>query len=145
MTCIARPIKAIAMQRSDDEASPRPESRLDGLRVLVVEDDYLVAMLLVDALEDLGCRVVGPFGSVSRALEGLEARTFDVALVDINLQGEKATPVMERLSQLGYPFAIASGTGAEHDEPAPMPRLEKPFRVSDVEHVLHALLSRTDM
>lgn len=125
----------------------RPEhsdDTLRGLRVLVVEDDYLVAMLFVEALEDLGCTVVGPCATVAAALEMLEDNRFEVALVDFHLRGEKATSLAERLSALGRPFAIASGGGAEIEGHGQLTCLRKPFMVRDVEAVLRVLVSQRD-
>jgi CheY-like chemotaxis protein len=59
--------------------------RLNGLRLLVVEDEALVAMLLKDALQGLGCAVVGPAGNVARALALLEREEVDLGLLDVNL------------------------------------------------------------
>lgn len=117
---------------------------LEGLRVLVIEDDYLVAMLLVDSLEELGCEVVGPCATVARALEVANSEQFDVALLDFHLSGEDASPVAERLSALDRPFAIASGGGIEIEGHGQITCLAKPFRVSDVATALRALIARTD-
>lgn len=123
-----------------DASNPVPES-LAGLRVLVVEDEGLIAMLLEDALDELDCALIGPCRSLADALAAAERGDYDVALVDFNLQGEKATPLAARLAELGRPFAIASGGGTDvtgHGEAA---SLRKPFRVADVEAVLRALIA----
>lgn len=112
-----------------------------GMRVLVVEDNYLVAMLFVDSLEELGCEVIGPWPTVSRALESIARDPFDVAIVDFHLDGETASPVAERLSALGRPFAIASGGGREIEGHSQQTNLNKPFSIRDLERVLRHLIA----
>lgn len=77
---------------------------LQGLRVLVVEDAALVGMLLESALEDAGCVVVGPAGSVQDALREVSDGGFDVALLDVNLHGEFVFPVADALQANDVPF-----------------------------------------
>jgi DNA-binding response OmpR family regulator len=81
--------------------------------VLVVEDEFLVAMDLQLMLEDNGWRVIGPAPSVRDALRLLEADLPTVALLDVNLGFELVTPVAEALREQGVPFAVASA----HDSP----------------------------
>ena len=84
---------------------PRPpSSRL----VLVVEDEFLIAMDLELLLQEHGWRVLGPAATVVEALRLLQGETPDVALLDINLQGELVTPVAEELRARGVPFVLAS-------------------------------------
>jgi CheY-like chemotaxis protein len=107
------------------------EAGLAGKRVLVVEDEALVSMLLEDMLADLGCAVVGPAGCVAEAL-AVVARTeaIDVALLDLELGGERSHPVAEALAARRVPFAFVSGHGrdaAEGSAHAGAPVLDKPF------------------
>jgi CheY-like chemotaxis protein len=103
--------------------------RLNGLRLLVVEDEALVAMLLEDALQGLGCAVVGPAGNVARALALLEHEEVDLGLLDVNLGGgERSYPVAEALAERGIPFVFVAGYGAsEVDRRFAAPVLQKPF------------------
>lgn len=129
------------MEEFPADVSSHAQDPLDGLKVLVVEDEVLISMLLEDALDQLGCTLVGPCESLAGALAAVEAGGFDVALVDFHLQGEQAGPLAQRLAELGRPFAIASGGGAHvtgHGEAA---HLHKPFRVEDVEAALRALIA----
>ncbi|OBX20167.1 hypothetical protein A9995_00010 [Erythrobacter sp. QSSC1-22B] len=117
---------------------------LDKLRVLVVEDEVLISMLLADALDELGCELIGPCDTLSAALVAAEGGGYDVAVVDFNLEGEQATPLTRRLAELGHPFAIASGGGTDatgHGEAAHLP---KPFRIEDVKSVLRVLGGRAE-
>jgi CheY-like chemotaxis protein len=71
---------------------------LSGRRVLVVEDETMVAWLLEDMLADLGCAIVGPAAHVNQALAMLDAEAIDAAVLDINLNGQKSYPVADALA-----------------------------------------------
>ncbi len=118
-------------------------SGLEGLRVLVVEDEPVVAMYLEDLLEALGCQTIGPASRLSDGLALAEDNGFDVAILDINLGGERSTPIAEALRARGVPFAFASGYGAPPegfgDE---VPMIEKPYREAQVAAALDRLLAR---
>ncbi len=81
-------------------------------RVLVVEDEALVAMLVEDALLDAGFEVIGPAATVEEALRLLETVTPDAVVLDLNLAGETSTPVADLLAARGIPYVIATGYGA---------------------------------
>lgn len=103
----------------------------------MVEDEALVAFMVVDAVRELGHRPVGPARTVAEALALIDARGrdgIDGALLDVNLGGEMATPVAVRLSDAGIPFAVASGYAAADIAPLglPAPLLRKPFRRRDL-------------
>jgi len=104
---------------------------LGGLRVLVVEDDYFVAQVLVDLLEDVGAVVIGPIGWVDEALALIADGTdrFDGAVLDVNLHGSKSYPIADALTARSIKFIFATGYGADAlDEPyRHCPRCEKPF------------------
>jgi len=84
---------------------------LEKKRILVAEDEGLVAMTVEDMLSDLGCMVGGPAWSVPEALEMARPGLSDFALLDVSLQGKKVFPVAELLTEEGIPFAFASGYG----------------------------------
>jgi len=109
---------------------------LDGLRILLVEDEMLVCMDLEDMLRELGCVVVGPAARVTQALDIIEREPIDLAMLDINLGRETSYPIAERLAALGIPYFFS--TGYSKIEPAfeDRPRLQKPFS----EHQLSSLL-----
>ena len=111
---------------------------MKSMRILVVEDDGLVAMLIEDMLDDLGCEVACSAGSVATALQWLEAGgEADAALLDVNLAGERVWPVADALVARGTPFAFTTGYG-ELDEPrfSNAPLLGKPIRGERLEQVL---------
>jgi DNA-binding response OmpR family regulator len=106
---------------------------LQGRRVLVVEDEALIGMLLEDELLEAGAEVVGPACSVKEALELIDQVAADgglsAAVLDINLEGETVSPVADRLAALSVPFVFATGYGAGYNRGlhAAAPILTKPF------------------
>ena len=87
-----------------------PLSELRDRRILVVEDEYLVAVSLCEALEDAGSQVIGPVPSVDTAIQAIEAQPqIDAAVVDINLGGVKAYVVADLLLARSIPFVFTSG------------------------------------
>lgn len=119
---------------------------LAGLRVFVVEDEGLVALMVEAMLEDLGCAVVLSAASVQEALELVGSGGFDIALLDMNLAGERVFPVADELRRLGVPFAFASGYGADGLRPdlTEVPVVQKPFRLTELAAVLVASMGRAD-
>jgi CheY-like chemotaxis protein len=106
--------------------------------VLIVEDESLISMMLEDFLESLGHRVAGTCETVSDALERVEQGGFDVAILDVNLKGQRVWPVADRLAAKGIPYVLATGG---HIEPPPAahaaaPVLSKPFTLDAIEPVL---------
>ena len=77
---------------------------LSGRRVLVVEDEMLVLIMIEDMLADLGCKSVTSAATVDKALALIDAQVFDAALLDMNLNGDDSHPVAEALSARGVPF-----------------------------------------
>ena len=110
------------------------EAELNGLRVLVVEDTLLIAELIVDQLEEMGCTVVGPVPRVERGLVLAVREPLDGALLDINLAGELCFPIAEALIQRGVPIAFLTGYGEPNLPVAyrQRPLLTKPFQLSDL-------------
>lgn len=88
-------------------------ARLQGLRVLIVEDELIIAMELERLLRSLGCVPLDAVPTVRKALRVLAAERPDVAVLDVNLQGERVTPVAETLQAKGVPFVLVTGYGSE--------------------------------
>ena len=102
---------------------------LSGRRILVVEDEFLLAMELETLLSQRGCTVLGPVPSVGQALALIDGEPPDVALLDVNLKGERATPVAAALLDRGVPFVLITGySGRQLSEPElrAAPRIDKP-------------------
>jgi CheY-like chemotaxis protein len=105
----------------------RKES-LEGRRILVVEDEYYLADDIVRALRGRGAEVVGPVATVLQAERLLGEGGLDCAILDINLRGEMAYPVADRLADAGIPFLFATGYGSESipERFRAIPQLQKP-------------------
>jgi DNA-binding response OmpR family regulator len=104
---------------------------LNGKRVMIVEDEFLVAMELESELTDHGCVVIGPAGRSAPAMALLENETPDAVLLDLNLDGETPTALAEALTRRCVPFIVVSGYGSRQAEPEILrnaPRLAKPVR-----------------
>lgn len=82
---------------------------LQNARVLVVEDEFLVAADVEEALRELGCEVVGPFPAVDEAMSFLAADTPDAAVLDVNVRGELVFPLADELLRRGVPFVFCTG------------------------------------
>jgi CheY-like chemotaxis protein len=118
---------------------------LAGLKVLVVEDEALVSMLLEDMLSDLGCEVVGPAMRLREALQRVEdpGQAMDIAILDVNLAGERSFPVAEALERRGCLFVLATGydDAGIDDRWRSKPVLRKPFLPHELEQALHDALA----
>jgi DNA-binding response OmpR family regulator len=123
---------------------PGTASPLAGAEVLVVEDDAIIALDLKQALEELGCVVLGPAATVGEALLLLDRVRPRAVLLDLGLGGELATPVADALTAAAVPFLLVTGYGdRDLNEPAVRgaPRLAKPFGVEALEAALLDLLA----
>ncbi|MBC7769548.1 MAG: response regulator [Phycisphaerales bacterium] len=112
-------------------------------RILVVEDEMMILMMLEGMLEDLGCTSITAAPTVKKALGLIEAQNFDVAMLDLNLNGEKSYPVADKLSARGVPFLFSTGY-ADHgmiEGYADRPVLKKPFQSEDLAETLRGLLA----
>ncbi|MBV9931795.1 MAG: response regulator [Alphaproteobacteria bacterium] len=110
----------------NDVQTTRP---LTGKRILVVEDEYYLADDLVQTLRSEGADVAGPAGTLAQAERLLAEGTIDCAILDINLRGEMAFPIADRLSDAGIPFLIASGYSSSHlpERFSQVPHFQKPY------------------
>jgi CheY-like chemotaxis protein len=117
-----------------------PSAALRGLRVLVVEDEFLIALDLLSILDDLGCVALGPAASVPEALRLLVADPPDATLLDLNLGGASAAPVAEALTTGGMPFVTvtAYAVRTEHMFDG-VPVVAKPFQPEEIRDALLGL------
>lgn len=118
-----------------------------GRRVLVVEDEALVAMLLETILEDMGCVAVGPAATVDEGLRMAADEAVDAALLDVNVAGRQVFPVAEALKRRGVPFIFSTGygEGGLPDEWRGQPTLQKPFTEAAVRNALIAAMGLADV
>jgi DNA-binding response OmpR family regulator len=111
-------------------------------RVLVVEDDALIAMLMEDMLVELGFEVVGPANRLHGALALAQAEDFELAILDVNLGKEQSFPVADVLRQRGIPFIFATGYGTDGLSAAYRQAitLPKPFEAGQLEKAISQAL-----
>ena len=115
---------------------------LTGRRVLVVEDESLIVMLVEDALADLGCEIVGVASRFDDAVAKARTLACDAAVLDVNLNGLRTFPIAEILRGRGIAFVFATGYGATSIPEGlnAVPVLQKPFAASDLERALRSAL-----
>jgi CheY-like chemotaxis protein len=113
---------------------------LAGVRVLLVEDEPIIAMTAEDMLEELGCRTVATAATLAEALDAIERSDFDIVLLDINLNGTESLPVADRLREAGRPFVVTTGYGSAAARGAPV--VTKPYRLRDLETAMAEALGR---
>jgi CheY-like chemotaxis protein len=131
---------------SENGAPPlTQDSLLTDKRVLLVEDEALVAMLVEDMLADEGCTVAAVASRLSDAIAAAQDTSIemDMAILDVNLAGEPVFPVAEALAARGVPFAFATGYGAGGLPEAwkNRPTLQKPFTAADIGAVLRKIVA----
>jgi CheY-like chemotaxis protein len=111
---------------------------LSGRRVLVVEDEMLVLIMIEDMLADLGCNSVASAATIDKALALIDAQAFDFVMLDVNLNGRDSQPVAEALSARGVPVVYSTGN-TDHgprDGYSGRPVLRKPFKYEDLVAIL---------
>jgi CheY-like chemotaxis protein len=119
-------------------------SSAGGKRVLVIEDELMIRMLLQDMLDDLGHTLAGEAGRIDEAVTLARQAEFDIAILDVNLNGEPISPVVEILVERGLPFVFATGYG-QRGVPEPYrrtPTLQKPFQADALAQALAAAAPR---
>ncbi len=137
------PCRAIGGRPSVKESEPVTDSvtsngDLNGLRILVVEDEAAISLLLEDMLLDFGCEVIGPAARLSAALDAVAREQVDLAILDVNVAGEPIYPVAEALAQRSIPFVFSTGYGSAgiRDAFRDRPVLQKPFAQHDLKQKL---------
>lgn len=120
-------------------------TRISGWRLLVVEDEYLIAMLLEDMLVELDCVVSGVAANPAQALALLETTEIDAAVLDVNLDGTDSFGIAAALREREKPFIFATGYGASRVVPefAGTPVVQKPYRMEELARALGQLRAAT--
>ena len=131
------------MDRAGEFAATSP--RLDGARVLVVEDDFIIGLELTAILTDAGAKVIGPVQSVQAALASAEDETLSAAILDIRIGQDSIEPVARRLAAHEIPFLFYTGQSVKDPVPAIWPSsriLAKPALPQSVLKAVAALLKQ---
>jgi CheY-like chemotaxis protein len=92
-----------------DTGSEMHGGDLAGMRILVAEDEFFIALVVEETLQSLGCTVLGPFSDLAQATEAATREPVDAAVLDINLSGEMVYPLAEHLYRHGIPFVFTTG------------------------------------
>src|SRR5262249_26286552 len=111
-----RSVETPSISLAHDNTIDTATTPLHGWRILIVEDEPLVAMMLQELLTDLGAQVVGPYGTLDDGFAALP-RAFDAALLDVNLAGAAIYPLAEEIARSGVPIVFLTGYQAESIEP----------------------------
>ncbi|TPL21093.1 response regulator [Mesorhizobium sp. B2-4-9] len=119
---------------------------LTGLRVLVVEDEGAVALLIESMLEELGCHVTASVATLAKAQSAARSDAFDFALLDINLNGELVFPVAEILKGRQLPFIFSTGYGrvGVPESFKECEVLNKPYTIEELSTKLQSMFSKSD-
>lgn len=118
--------------------SVRPQKTgVCGRRLLLIEDEMLVGMMMHDTLTELGFDVIGPINTMAEAAEAIEQKDFDAAILDVNLNGELIYPLADVVAARGLPFVFVTGYGAEGIEArfCKVPVLQKPIEIERLQSV----------
>jgi len=113
---------------------PRPPSG----SVFLVEDEVMIRMMVADMLEELGYQVAAEAGDISEAIRLAETAEFDIAILDVNVNGKVITPVAELIKARGRPFVFATGYGSSGlpELYRDRPTLQKPFQLENLGRVI---------
>jgi DNA-binding response OmpR family regulator len=114
---------------------------LINLRVFLVEDEAMIRMMVADMLEELGHTTAAEAGTLDQALELAQSAEFDLAILDVNLNGKVITPVAELIRARGRPIIFATGYGSEGvpEEFRDLPALQKPYRLEALAAMIDGL------
>jgi DNA-binding response OmpR family regulator len=119
---------------------------IKDLRVFIVEDEPMIRMLVGEMLQELGCSIAAEAGDIGQAVELARSAEFDLAILDINLNGKVITPVAALVRARGCPIIFATGYGSE-GVPAELrdcPALEKPFQLEGLANKIEEVLRIQD-
>ncbi|MGB3446693.1 MAG: response regulator [Xanthobacteraceae bacterium] len=119
-------------------------SRPPGGSVFLVEDETMIRMMVAEMLVDLGYHIAGEAGDVDEALRLIETVDFDIALLDVNVNGKVVTPVARAIAARNCPFIFATGYGTQGmpEEFRGRPALQKPFQMETLARMIEDALKR---
>jgi CheY-like chemotaxis protein len=110
--------------------------------ILLVEDEVMIRMMVADMLEELGYRIAGEAGDIDEGVRLVQAADFDIAILDVNVNGKVITPVAEAIHLRGLPFVFATGYGAQGlpEKFRDRPTLQKPFQIETLARTIESVL-----
>lgn len=117
-------------------------SVLAGKRILVVEDEFIVAAMVEDELIELGAVVVGPVCKIEDRLSLAKREALDAAILDVNINGERSSAIADALAARGIPFVFATGYGGIGLERSTAPILDKPYTAEKLAAALERAMAR---
>ena len=114
-------------------------------RVLIVEDEVMIRMMVADMLEELGYRIAAEAGEISEAIRLAQSIDFDLAILDVNVNGKVISPVADLIRARNRPFIFATGYGSSGlpEEYRDRPSLQKPFQIETLARVIENTLKST--
>jgi CheY-like chemotaxis protein len=123
-------------------SASKPRAAIGPKRILVVEDELMIRMLLEDMLAELGYTVAAEAARLDEALKAARIADFDIAILDVNLSGQPISPVADALAARGMPFVFATGYGERGvpDTYRDRPTLKKPFQLDSLKRTLQSAL-----
>jgi DNA-binding response OmpR family regulator len=140
-------VPAESLQSGERATLPNPAANrpLQGRRILLVEDDIMISVLLGDALAEFGYEIVGPATRLAKAVELAATEAIDAAILDLDVAGKQVYPAAEKLAARGIPFAFVTGHRADAvvEIYRERPRLQKPFAVEELVRALELMLSQS--
>jgi len=113
-------------------------------RILLVEDEYLVAALAEDMLDELGAVVVGPAYKMQDGIALAEREAIDAALLDVNINGERSDAIAEALTARNIPFVLATGYGERVNKKGDPPVLDKPYSLDKLAAALLRAMAKDE-
>lgn len=152
LRCVLRIPREGKLKPIDESGAPDSSSQdgfalsISGNRVLIAEDEALVAMALADSLTELGYSVVGPFSRTAAAILAIADRNVDAAILDISLSGEMVYPLAAVLKERGVPFVFITGYGVESVDPRfrDVPLVQKPIGRHTLPRIFRSLANSPD-
>jgi CheY-like chemotaxis protein len=119
-----------------------PDGPMPNARLLIVEDEYLIRLLLEDMLVEFGCSIAAVASNLEEGKQAAQTTEIDLAILDVNIDGQQVFPIADILRSRGLPFIFITGYGARGlpDNYRDTPTLQKPFQMKDLEATLTRVL-----
>jgi CheY-like chemotaxis protein len=110
--------------------------------ILLVEDEVMIRMMVADMLEELGYSIAGEAGDIDEGVRLVQSSDFDIAILDVNVNGKVITPVAEAVELRGLPFVFATGYGVQGlpEKFRDRPTLQKPFQIETLARTIEMVL-----